>query len=132
MTATIVNGQAVIADEPTASPIKDKAGNYVLWQKVRTLLLEDGDTVYGCLLCDYTSPNSLSIRPHLNAHSTKQRSPRGTKTTAKLADELSLADLLGKVGELEKVTTERNEWKARAQKAEKKLQLLRETFGGKL
>jgi hypothetical protein len=121
MTATRVNGLEVIADEPTPSPIAKRDGTAIIWQQTRTLLLEDGSTVYGCLHCDYARPNILSIRPHLNKH--KDRSAPSAPAGA--AADLSLNELLKKLGDLNKVVAERDEWKRRATKAERSLQSLR-------
>ena len=68
MTATAVNGVAVVADEPTRAPINARGGNPIFWQKVRTLALADGTVVYGCRDCAYVNANVLSIRPHLKKH----------------------------------------------------------------
>ncbi len=125
MTATSVNGLAVIADEATRSPITDRAGKPVYWQQIRTLLLEDESQAYGCAHCDYTSSNPASIRPHLNKHNKKTPAANGT---GHRAADLTLTDLLAKLAELEKVTSERDAWKRRAVKAERSLNALREAL----
>jgi hypothetical protein len=123
MTATAVNGWEVIADEPTEAPMRDRSGKPVVWQQTRTLLLADGSTVYGCVHCDYTNENVRSIRPHLNKH-------RGDGSTSRTADlgglaELSLGEVLQRLGALDDVSSERDEWKARAIRAERSLSTLR-------
>jgi hypothetical protein len=127
MTATIVDGLEVIADEPTPSPISDRAGNRIIWTQTRTLLLADGSTIYGCQHCDYTSPNVNSIRPHLSKHI--ERGPKNNGRKAKPED-LSLNQLLARLGELSAVESDRDRWKARAQTAEKQLAALRRAIKG--
>jgi hypothetical protein len=119
MTATHVDGVEVIADEPAQSPITSRDGKPVHFKQIRELLLADGATVYGCVHCDYTSPGIGSIRPHLGKHK-----------NGKDADEISLSQLLARIAEIEKVTAERDEWKARALKAEGSLKVLRDALGG--
>lgn len=75
MTATQVDGRPVITDRDTTSDITDRAGRPVKWRQVRELTLDDGTVVYGCAHCDYTSPNRLSIRPHLNRHNRRPAAP---------------------------------------------------------
>ncbi len=121
MTATTVNGHAVITDKPTASALRDKRGNVVYWPQTRTLTLDNGDVVYGCVHCDYTSLNENSIRPHLGKHR--------DRPTAAQAGELSLNQLLERLGELDKVTADRDQWRKRAVAAEKSLSTLRKALG---
>ncbi|MGW1976458.1 hypothetical protein [Streptomyces sp. NPDC001889] len=80
MTATHVNGIAVVVDQPAESPIS-RPGVNVVFEKIRHLLLADGAEMYGCSLCDYTSENKLSIRPHLKVH--KPRTPDAPKPKKK-------------------------------------------------
>ncbi|MCP3799767.1 hypothetical protein NLX83_10905 [Allokutzneria sp. A3M-2-11 16] len=135
MTATVVNGLEVIADEPTEAPMRSRAGTPVLWQQTRTLLLEDGSTTYGCVHCDYTSANVRSIRPHLNKHRT-DNVPARTSVLAPFG-ELSLAEVFRRLvdfdditSELDEMTSERDEWKQRAQRAERSLSTLRNALRG--
>lgn len=123
MTATHVNGVEVIADEPTTSPITAKDGSPVLWHQTRTLLLADGSTVYGCVHCDYTSPNANSVRPHLNRHRNNSSASKSTP------GDLSLNELVARLADLDKVTADRDEWKRRALAAEKRLKALRNALG---
>ncbi|ALG14749.1 hypothetical protein AOZ06_12920 [Kibdelosporangium phytohabitans] len=120
-----MGGLEVIADEPTPSPIKSRDGAAVLWTQTRTLLLGDGSTVYGCQHCDYTSPNVNAIRPHLQAHNSR----RGKKTTTAPTGDLTLAELVARLAELDKVTAALDEWRTRALKAEKALRTLRNLLG---
>jgi hypothetical protein len=123
VTATHVNGLSVIADEPTPSPLTDKAGNQVMWPRVRRLLLADGSTTYGCAECEFTAPTSAKVRGHLQGHREKP------KRTPSLSG-LSLDDLLAKVDKLEKVTADRDAWKRRALAAERGLETIRKAFRG--
>jgi hypothetical protein len=112
MTATIVNGWEVIADEPTEAPMRDRSGKPIVWQQTRTLLLADGSTTYGCVHCDYTSDNVRSIRPHLNKH----RVTRAAEVDP--LDGLTLDEIRQQLATLD-------EWKARATAAERSLSSLR-------
>ncbi|MET8768237.1 MULTISPECIES: hypothetical protein [unclassified Streptomyces] len=71
MTATCINGIEVVEDQPAQSPLT-RPGVYVVFDKIRHLLLADGSEWYGCALCDYTSQNKNSILPHLKAHAPKK------------------------------------------------------------
>lgn len=123
MTATYVDGLAVVSDQPTESGILDRAKKPVLWQKIRTLTLSDGSVHYGCHACDYTAEKHSSVRPHLNAHREPKAQSKG--------GELSLNQLLERLGELDKVTKERDGWKKRALAAEGSLKKLRDALGVK-
>ncbi|WP_424183828.1 hypothetical protein ACOBQX_17875 [Actinokineospora sp. G85] len=127
MTATVVDGVAVVADDPTPAPMRDNAGTPVLWKQTRTLTLADGRTVYGCAHCDYTSTNVRSVRPHLNKH-------RGGRSlgAVDLGDlgALTLADVVARLAEHDQVAAERDQWKARAQRAERSLSTLRTALRG--
>ncbi|MFD3422616.1 hypothetical protein [Streptomyces decoyicus] len=74
MTATHVNGIAVITDEPAPSPIS-RPGVNVTFEQIRHPLLADGAETYGCLHCSYVSDNINSIRGHLKAHNQKSKEP---------------------------------------------------------
>lgn len=69
-------GYEVIADEVAEYVIPagfgSKPGRTVQWPRVRKLLLADDREVYGCAECEYWAPRITSVRPHLNAHSTKK------------------------------------------------------------
>lgn len=127
MTAQKVGTLVVIADEPTASPdLRDSAGGVIFWQRTRTLLLEDGSTVYGCSVCDYTSPNMRSIRPHLQKHSRRVRAtdPPRSEDPASLGEQVR-AQLLAARKRVTDAEADRDRWRARAQKAEKALATMR-------
>lgn len=128
MTATHVNGIAVITDEAATAPISGHQGQPITFKQIRLLLLEDGSTVYGCIHCDFTAPSHTNVRGHLQVHNRKSGRGRKTKTAPA---ELSLKDLLDRIGEFDKVTEERDLWKARALKAEKDLKSIREALGVK-
>lgn len=123
MTASIVNGLEVIADEPTEAPLCDRAGKPLVWRQTRTLLLSDGSTVYGCLHCDYTSDNVKAIRPHLNKH-------RGSTVDVARLDELTLGEVLRRLAALDDLAAERDSWKERATRAERSLSHLRRALRG--
>lgn len=125
MTATSVDGVRVVADEPTPAPMRDNAGTPVLWQQTRTLRLADGRTVYGCAHCEYTSANMRSIRPHLNKH----RGERGLGDLGSLGG-LTLAEVVARLAEREQLVVDRDQWKRRAERAERSLSTLRNALRG--
>lgn len=116
-----IDGVAVVADEPTLAPMRDKAGQPIYWQQTRTLRLADGRTVYGCAHCDYTSANVHSVRPHLNAHRARNMvAPDGDPVTA----------LVARLAQFDKVVADRDEWKRRAKSAERDLRAIRKALAG--
>ena len=125
MTATEVDGIAVVADEPRCAPFTDRGGNPIYQPQTRVLTLADGSVVYGCAHCDYTSANPNSIRPHLGRH--RERPPKTTAAATSL--ELPLAELMKRLEQLSAITSDRDAWKARAVTAEKRLKQLRNALG---
>lgn len=123
MTATHVDGVAVVADEPAETGIANGAGAPVTYKRIRKLLLADERIVYGCSECDFTGPSPAHIRPHMNKHRAPDARPKRSK--ARLLQELTLADLLAKVRQLEELAADRDQWKSRALKAERSLSTLR-------
>lgn len=122
MTATEVNGQAVIAVEPAMSNWKGRNGEHLQFRQILRLLLADGSEVYGCLHCDYTHASPNSVRPHLNKHRAAKLD--GAPEEGDEAASLSLAKIARVLRSHERTTTELEEWKRRALTAERKLRLL--------
>lgn len=118
--ARVIDGVAVLDDRDTRSPINDRAGNPVMWRKIRTLLMADGTTLYGCSVCDYTSRNPMSIRPHLGKHSGKVRVDTPTAEVSAIVAQLQ---------RLAQTEQERDSWKTRALAAESELRKIRAAFG---
>lgn len=123
MTATQVDGVDVVADEPARAPMLDRAGNPIYHKQMRELLLSDGRTVYGCVHCDYTADSLARVRPHLNKHRDGKVSRNGNAIAA-LAKQLTTLSTLA-----EALTAERDEYKKRANVAEKSLRDLRKALG---
>lgn len=126
MTATHVDGAAVIATEPAQDPKgwKDRrTGEPLRFRQILKLLLDDGREVYGCLHCDYTSPNINSVRPHLNKHRLALRVDSN-------GHGVDLAEVARRLQHVDKVEADRDQWKARALAAEKELRKYREVLRG--
>lgn len=123
MTATQVDGVDVVADEPARTPVVDRAGNPIYFKQMRELLLSDGRTVYGCVHCDYTAEKLTQVRPHLNKHRTGTKLHNGSAIAA-LAKQLA-----AQTTQAEALAAERDEWKRRANAAEKSLRDLRKALG---
>lgn len=122
MTATEVDGRAVVTDEPARSPLGvDRGGNPVYFKQTRELTLDDGSVVYGCLHCEFIDERSAAIRPHLRVHASDRTN---TRTGGKKTIELLAAELV-------KAEADRDQWKARARKAERDLATIRRAIGGK-
>lgn len=126
MTATHVNGVAVIADEPALSPITTGGGKPIHFHQIRKLLLEDESIAFGCVHCDFAGGSINAVRPHLNKHRTQVTAKN---TRPKLRD-LTLTELLKRLDELERITADRDGWRTRALKAEGQLRGLRKTLRG--
>lgn len=95
MTATSINGVAVIASEPAESKIS-VSGRPVYFKQIMKLLLEDGTEAYGCAHCDWTANGAPSVRSHLKKHSTKARTPKAEDWEARaLRAEHELAAIRG-------------------------------------
>ncbi|WP_103339887.1 C2H2-type zinc finger protein [Amycolatopsis sp. CA-126428] len=124
MTATEVDGVAVVSDEPREAPFRDNGGNTIYQPQTRVLTLANGTVVYGCQHCDYTSPNPNSIRPHLGKHTGRTRKSTATPS-ARDSLNLPLAELMARLDTLTAVTEDRDAWRTRALKAEKKLRQAR-------
>lgn len=129
MTATTVNGLAVVSDEAGVAPFTDRAGNPVVQPQTRVLTLEDGSVVYGCLHCDYISTNKNSVRPHLGKHNSHRRNGNRHLADALSVRDMSLTDLLERLDHLDRTTADRDKWRARALKAERRLSSLRNALG---
>lgn len=129
MTARSAFGHTVAADEPTPSPITDRAGKPVMWQQTRTLTLDDNSTAYGCAHCDYVSRNVNSIRPHLSKHTRRDHARPRTGRLVEDSD-ITLSQVLSQLATLQDTLADRDQWKARAIKAEKSLRTLRGALGG--
>lgn len=122
MTATHVDGVAVIAAEPAESTWKHRGtGENLKYRQMLRLLLEDGREVYGCLHCDYTHPSLNSVRPHLNKH----RLDVGDNGSA-----LDLTEVARRLHDAARTEADRDHWKGRALAAERELRKIRELLGG--
>ncbi|WP_158884088.1 hypothetical protein [Amycolatopsis anabasis] len=126
MTATEVDGVAVVADTPHVAPFTDRSGQPVYQPQTRVLTLADGSTVYGCAHCDYTSENPRSIRPHLGKHNRRRNGLRPAKDAVL---DMPLTDLMDRLAKLDAILEEREQWKARALQAERRLRQLRDALG---
>ncbi|GAA3750121.1 cell division protein ZapB [Micromonospora maritima] len=88
MTATHVDGRAVIMDVPMRARVNNRGtGEPLYLVQSRELLVEAGngrpeETYYGCLHCTYTSLNPMSIRPHLGNCKVKKAKEQDAKDRA--------------------------------------------------
>jgi len=128
MTATTVNGLAVIASEPAHAPIST-ARKPVRFKQIMSLLLEDGTEMYGCLHCDYAAPSHMQVRPHLAKH-TREANRARAENDSTAPREMSLDNLLKSVAKLDELTADRDTWKRRALTAEHQLKAIRSAING--
>lgn len=117
MTATHVNGLAVIAVEPTPSPL-NRPDKPVYFTHILTLSLEDGTQAHGCALCDFTADAVGQVRAHLRVHPNRATTSR---RTAAVPADMSIADLLKEAQKVPRLIQQRDEWKRRALRAERAL-----------
>lgn len=126
MTATDLNGILVVKDDPTESPLSDRAGKKIYWEKIRTLTLADGSVVYGCALCEYTSANVRSVRPHLRVHAASVAAKQPVDTLQSVfSSGMSLSSFAQRVTEVAGLEEALDQWRQRALTAEAKLEKLR-------
>jgi hypothetical protein len=126
VTATHVNGLAVVENEPTVTNLKSNDGKTVYQHQTRTLLLEDSSIVYGCVHCDFTAPKVGQVRSHLGTHAARSSGRPRTK----VPKGLTVSDLLSAAAAIEKLTADRDAWRARAVKAERELATVRRVLNG--
>lgn len=144
MTAAMVNGRAVVATEPAASPLVNKSGP-VLFTRIVRLLLDDGSESFGCTECDFSDARLGVVRQHVGrAHGpdgpADKPAPKNGRTPPTAKDHhlsLTIGELLdagrqvaAMTEAIERLANDRDQWKDRARKAEKRLQTLRTALGG--
>lgn len=123
MTATQVDGVAVVATEPAFSNWKNsRTGEPFALKQVVRLLLEDGREVFGCTWCDYSHERMESVRPHLNKHRDEKRAAQTNVAT-------EFSGLVAKLQAAAGLAEDRDRWKARAVAAERELAKVRKALG---
>ncbi|MFK0142502.1 hypothetical protein [Streptomyces murinus] len=129
-----INGLEVIAIEFAETPLSTPE-KPVHFKQIVKILLEDGSVVYGCAWagCGFIRDTAIAVRPHLKAH--KPDTDTGKKLDAPDVNTLTVGELLELAGsaqtlrlDLERTTRERDrlaksldEWKQRAQTAQRRL-----------
>jgi len=120
-----IDGVLVIAEQLARSSLPTPpGGSPVLFKQITELLLEDGQTLYGCVHCDFVGDSAPQVRPHLRVHRSGNAAPLAA------LNGMSVAELIGRAQAWERLASERDEWKDRAQKAEKQLGTLRNALKG--
>lgn len=133
MTATHVNGVAVIASEPAEAPISTPE-KPIHFKRIMKLLLEDGTEAFGCLHCDYAADSHMRVRPHLHKHTPRKAAETAPPPAAPEPIDpatITLAELLDAVQSSREHQADAERWKARALRAEQDLALIRRTLTGK-
>jgi hypothetical protein len=143
VTATQVDGKQVVASEQVVSPLPnpDGSGGFLHFKQiVKLLLLDDGSEVFGCVHCEFTGGSYQKIGQHLRVHKPPALNGHRSKLAAPVADvlpeDMTIGELFGQyqraealMAQLERLAESRNEWRARAQEAEKKIASLQSIFG---
>ncbi|MFE7485130.1 hypothetical protein [Streptomyces sp. NPDC057552] len=142
----ILNGLKVesfgFAQTPRSTP-----ANRRYYKEVLEVLLEDGTITFNCVWpdCEFTRPTASGVWPHTKVH--KNQAAKAPKTAAPGPFEIDVSGLtLGELidraqkatwysteldatqRKLAKVSRDLNEWKPRAQTAEKQLRNIRNAF----
>lgn len=143
MTATHVNGVEVVATEPVDSPLSTPE-NRIQFTRIVKLLLANDSEVHGCTECTFTAVRVGSVRSHLGqAHpSARANGRRGqhpeppTNGHAPDVNAMTIGELLNTGTQvaaltvaLERLANDRDDWKARAKAAEKRLNAMRNALG---
>lgn len=138
MTATVVNGHAVIASEPAVSPLTGNANRAlgtIHYKQIVKLQLADGSEVYGCIHCDFVRDAANKVYPHLKKH---KAAARGANGHSPAGDVLSMTveqlldrqrDASAYQAAIDRLTVDRDEWKQRARTAERDLRTIRSALG---
>lgn len=132
MTATTVDGRAVLKVEPLISNIKRRDGSRIPYARMGTLHLDDGSTVVGCLVdgCSFTHQGIGGVRHHVRSHNSDNGRPLAEWTIGELmALHTSNAGLLKA---LKAMTDDRNAERRLRRAAERELATLRNTAAGLL
>lgn len=143
MTASTVNGHPVVSDEPTLSPLSTPE-HPIEWAQTRTLTLDDGTKLFGCVHCDFVSPRVGTIRPHLGKCPNKPRPAPPSRAVAQVRaspgrtvptppefpepDRL-ITKVIEQLSALPRTASERDYWHDRADKAEAALKKLFDALG---
>lgn len=122
MTATTVNGVAVIGDEALQTPLSKALGQPVYYTRIRRLLLADGTSVVGCTAtaeCTYTADSPQRVSSHLRAHSDSVKVP-GTVLGMSVGELLEIGGRLDAQDlHIDRLIENRDYWKERCLLAEK-------------
>lgn len=131
------SGEQVRVERETDTQSPNVTRKPSFWFSVRTLLLASGQEVYGCADCWYAADNPRQVMPHRNAHRQpklpKVELPPSGSADAEL-DEFDSAVmavqlLVHKARQVDHLIKDRDEWKARAKKAESIVAQFRRAMG---
>ncbi len=130
-----VDGKKVVEERQVQSPLSREGENPVYFRRVVELVLEDGSSVFGCTECEYTNSSRTGVTTHLGiAHGTgkarraaaQSDSPIGHWEDVTLGEAVGMARRVDTLSNaLDRMTEDRNEWKARARDAERDLGAIR-------
>lgn len=109
----------VVAVTMADSPL----GNGIKYKQILELTLEGGGVVYGCIHCPKTLATRHKVRSHLTAHSPRGANRERQKTSEALGviSSMSVQEIVDRLAEVDQLRRERDDWKRRAQEAERSL-----------
>jgi hypothetical protein len=98
-------------------------GNGIKYKQILELTLEGGGVVYGCIHCPKTLATRHKVRSHLTAHSPRgaNRERQAVGKALDVISSMSVQEIVDRLGEVDDLRKERDEWKRRAQEAERNL-----------
>lgn len=117
----------VLAEEAVESPLStpDKP---MMFQRVRKLLLDGGQEVYGCTECGVVRDTVAKVRSHLSWHHNPGRKERQIR--AAHWRDITLGEAVELAQQIERLTADVAAWKRRAKAAEADLDTIKRVMGG--
>jgi hypothetical protein len=103
-----VQDYTILSDTDTPSPLSSSE-RPIVWTQIRTLTLDcrpKPAIVYGCAHCDYVREKATGVMPHLGRHNRKALRSATKPVRSTVSTDLSLADALAGLGELDSLRTE--------------------------
>lgn len=128
----IVDGQLVVADDLAETGLSTPE-RPMHFKRIRKLTLADGTVVHKCTECDYVRPRWEQVRPHLSKHTEPKvedlipASPLMEMSLGELVEVVKRVEIQGR--HIDRLLTERDNWKTRAQDAERRLAAMRRALG---
>jgi hypothetical protein len=128
MVGRTIEGQQVVADDFCETGLSTPE-RPVHFKRIRKLTLSDGTVVHKCTECDYVRPRWEQVRPHLSKHAEPKVEaliPGVSLMEMSLGELVEVAKRFEFQGRhIDRLIEERDNWKTRAQDAERRLAAMR-------